>query len=143
MKFFPYVEDVIISNIHDIPILQNGKPVTMSHYDFLIGRLTDAKLTAPREGLEAIEFKHDLKKELCAQKLTAKSAGGWSVEDDRARALRETILHPTGGYNPEIEHNLLPFAISARDMKDAPRTVETNGVAAEAKPSPEATAPAS
>jgi hypothetical protein len=136
MKRIDYVEDITLTTIHDVPIVQNGKPATMSQYDFMIGRLTDAKLTAPREGLEAIEFKHEVKKELNAQKDTAKARGGWDVEDDRAKALRETILHPTGGYNPEIEHNLLPFVLAARDMRETPRDAKTNGVSAETVAAP-------
>lgn len=144
MKRIAYVEDIKLTNIHGDPVIGfsgngvavGGDPakdqsIVMTQREFLLQRMVDAKFAAPREGIEASEFVIAARDEINSQASQAKERGYWEIEDDRAKALREPSLHPTGGYNVTIQHCLLPFLIAVRDMKDAPKEeVKANGATA-------------
>lgn len=103
----------------------DGKP-TQVHafidmYHFLLDGVGNAKFTEGMSGIDAILFAADAKREIEQQKTEATARGSWHLEDDRAKRMREAKLNPTGGYNPALQHNLVPLVVNVRDMRDVKR----------------------
>lgn len=124
MKRMNYEPTIQMTTILGDPVPPNffadGSLVTPSfpQLRFLLERLTDPKYPGQRQGIEAVEYVLAARAELRDQAKAANERGYWLMEDDRADSLKAVIMQPTGGYHPAIAHNLHPFLVAARDMKD-------------------------
>lgn len=137
MKRVTFVEDVTVTTIYGelvggyndrgmaVPLdiaqkqIPDTKPVKFEQYKFLLERLSDQKFYAPREGFDAALFVAEARQEIEAQKDLAKERGYWEFEDERAKALLEAAMKPTGGYNPSIQHSLMPLLLAIKNMSSA------------------------
>jgi hypothetical protein len=146
MKRLAYVGDVTLTELEGEPALdeKTGKPVVMSHFRFMMQRLADPKFASTKEqGLEAMMFVIETRTEITQQQVKAASRGYWLLEDDRAKAMQESTLRPSGGYNPRTQHNFISFAMAAKNMTDdaaetAKEKEKVNGTTSVAVPAPEA-----
>lgn len=138
----PYVPDITLSSLDGEPIIDEEKkqPATMGHRRFMLQRMADPKFTAGKEGMEGSIFVQESRVQLLGQNEDeVKARGYWLVENDQGKAIKEVIMKPTipqgqqgSGYMPNIQHCLVPFGISAKNMKDdaEEKKKETDGVAA-------------
>lgn len=131
MKRIPYVADVIVTDLQGEVMKNDGKEITIEQCKFFLQRMGDTKFTTGKEGMEAAEFVLEARKELMDQEKKieeVKARGYWLLEDERAKALKEVVLHPSVsspgpgqaaiGYVPGIQHNLVPFGKSIKEMVD-------------------------
>jgi hypothetical protein len=142
----PYVPDVVITDlVGEVQLDEDKRPITMGHRKFMLQRMADPKFTQGKEGMEGSFFVQECRQQLLSQdEAEVKTRGYWLVENDQGKAIKEVILHPTvpqgqqgSGYIPTIQHSLVPFGMSAKNMKDdaEEKKKEADGVPAAPLPS--------
>ncbi len=115
MKQFPFVEDqltVVTNDEHGVGAVPKGHKI--SHYQFLLGRLTTDQFIDGKPGMEGLCLVTTTRIELENQREEAESRGFWLLEDDRADAMLRAVER--GPYNMAFAITLTIFAEATKNM---------------------------
>lgn len=124
MKYIVVQPPIAITNIAGDRLPdERGEPAEVSFKDFVLARLVDAKFTDGLQGMEAALLVFETRNRVLAE--FERKDDVLALEDEQYKRLAKSVAEPTGGYNPQIQHNLPPFLLAVRDASSTdPRKVE-------------------
>lgn len=102
-----------VSILGDALYDQDGTPVLLHFRDFILGRLVDQKFGEGLTGMDAAILGFETRNRILCE-LDRKDSV-IALEDEQFKRLQKATAEPTGGYNPTIQHNLVPFLLAIRD----------------------------